>query len=183
MVFPILRLHRDPRSSSILFARMGSRNSHGIGIAWQFTQWVTDQPRRTLMPTPPSLPARLPFEIDDRIAPTLITAHAGVPLVIELFRQVGAAQVVHAQVRSKQRQRGLLPAQVGETLIALWAAGGDRGHALQTFCGLIPRWPPCWAMSCPRPPRYGPSWRRFMWRIPRCSVLARRRPCLKSQRP
>jgi hypothetical protein len=85
------------------------------------------------MPEPPSLPARLPFEIDDRIDPTLITAHAGVPLVIELFRHVGAAQVVNDQVRSKQRQRGLMSAQLVETLIALWAAGGDRCQDLQTL--------------------------------------------------
>ena len=85
------------------------------------------------MPEQPSLPTRLPFEIDDRIDPTLVTAHAGVPLVIELFRRVGAAQVVNAQVRIKQRQRGLPPAQLGETLIALWAAGGDRCQDLQTL--------------------------------------------------
>ena len=77
--------------------------------------------------------ARLPFEIDHRIDPGLITAHAGVPLVIELFRRVGAAQVVNAQVRIKQRQRGLTPAQLVETLIALWAAGGDRCQDLQTL--------------------------------------------------
>ncbi len=85
------------------------------------------------MPEMPSERARLPFEIDDRIDPGLITAHAGVPLVIELFRRVGAAQVVNAQVRIKQRQRGLTPAQLVETLIALWAAGGDRCQDLQTL--------------------------------------------------
>ncbi len=76
---------------------------------------------------------QLPFEIADRIAPGLITAHAGVPLVIELFRRVGAAQIVNGQVRIKQRQRGLTPAQLVETLIALWAAGGDRCQDLQTL--------------------------------------------------
>jgi hypothetical protein len=76
---------------------------------------------------------QLPFEIEDRIDPGLITAHAGVPLVIELFRRVGAAQVVNAQVRIKQRQRGLTPAQLMETLIALWVAGGDRCQDLQTL--------------------------------------------------
>ena len=85
------------------------------------------------MPETPSEPAQLPFEIDDRIDPTLITAHAGVPLVIELFRRVGAAQVINEQVRIKQRQRGLLPAQLVETLIALWAAGGERCQDLQTL--------------------------------------------------
>ena len=77
--------------------------------------------------------SQLPFDIDDRIDPSLITAHAGVPLVIELFRRVGAAQVVNGQVRIKQRQRGLTPAQLVETLIALWAAGGDRCQDLQTL--------------------------------------------------
>src|SRR5690606_6524166 len=65
--------------------------------------------------------------------PSLVTAHAGVPLVIELFRRVGAAQVIHAEVRIKQRQRGLTSAQLVETLVALWAAGGDRCQALTTL--------------------------------------------------
>ena len=83
---------------------------------------------------PELLPSeQLPFEIDDRIDPRLVTAHAGVPLVIELFRHVGAAQVVNAQVRLKQRQRGVTPAQLVETLIALWTAGGDRGQDLKTL--------------------------------------------------
>jgi hypothetical protein len=81
----------------------------------------------------PSEPPQLPFEIDDRIDPGLITAHAGVPLVIELFRRVGAAQAVDDQVRLKQRQRGLTPAQLVETLIALWAVGGDRCQDLKTL--------------------------------------------------
>ncbi len=85
------------------------------------------------MPETPSTNARLPFDIDDQIDPTLITAHAGVPLVIELFRRVGVAQVVNEQVRIKQRQRGLTAAQLVETLMALWAAGGDRCQDLQTL--------------------------------------------------
>lgn len=77
--------------------------------------------------------ARLPFDICDWIDPTLMTAHAGVPLVLKLFRRVGVAQVVNHQVRIKQRQRGLAPAQLVETLIALWTAGGDRCQDLQTL--------------------------------------------------
>jgi len=69
---------------------------------------------------------RLPFEIDDTIDPTLVTGRAGVPLVIELFRQLGVAQAIDAHVPIKQRQRGLPPAQLVESLIALWASGGDR---------------------------------------------------------
>ena len=85
------------------------------------------------MPETPSANARLPFDIDEQIDPTLITAHAGVPLVIELFRRMGAAQVINEAVRIKQRQRGLRPAQLVEALIALWAAGGDRCQDLQTL--------------------------------------------------
>ncbi len=69
---------------------------------------------------------RLPFEIDDTIDPTLVTGRAGVPLVIELFRQLGAAAVIDAEVAVKQRQRGLPPSQLVESLIALWVSGGDR---------------------------------------------------------
>lgn len=85
------------------------------------------------MPETLSERRQLPFEIDDRIAPGLITAHAGVPLVIELFRRVGTAQVVNDQVRIKHRQGGLTPAQLVETLIALWVAGGDRCQDLKTL--------------------------------------------------
>jgi hypothetical protein len=93
------------------------------------------------MPMSETLPesAPLPFEIDTRVDPSLVTAHAGVPLVIELFRRVGAAQVVTEQVRIKQRRRGLPAAQLVETLIALWAAGGERCqdlHALRADTAL-----------------------------------------------
>jgi len=69
---------------------------------------------------------RLPFEIDERVDPSLVTAHAGVPLLIELFRKVGAAAVVDEQVVLKQRQRGLKPSQMVESAVALWASGAER---------------------------------------------------------
>jgi hypothetical protein len=69
---------------------------------------------------------RLPFEIDETIDPTLVTGRAGVPLVIELFRQLGVANAIDAEVAVKQRQRGLPPSQLVEGLIALWTSGGDR---------------------------------------------------------
>jgi hypothetical protein len=74
----------------------------------------------------PDTSPRLPFEIDDTIDPTLITSRAGVPLVIELFRQLGAAQAIDTHVAVKQRQRGLPASQLVESLIALWTSGGDR---------------------------------------------------------
>ncbi len=92
----------------------------------------------------PETSPRLPFEIDDAIDPSLVTGRAGVPLVIELFRQLGVAQAIDAQVAVKQRQRGLPPSQLVESLIALWTSGGDRcqdlttlreDHALATLLG------------------------------------------------
>ena len=81
----------------------------------------------------PKAAMRLPFEIDNAIDPTLVTGRAGVPLVIELFRHLGVAATIDAEVQIKQRQRGLRPAQLGESLIALWVAGGDRCQDLTTL--------------------------------------------------
>lgn len=75
---------------------------------------------------------RLDFEIDDRLETGLLTAHAGVPALIEAFRQTGAAAVidrdVHVQV--KQRKRGLGASEMVESLLALWAVGGERAEDL-----------------------------------------------------
>ena len=81
----------------------------------------------------PQEPTRLPFEIDETVDPSLVTGRAGVPLAIELFRQLGVAEVLDAQVQVKQRQRGLRPAQLVESLIALWVSGGDRCQDLGTL--------------------------------------------------
>ena len=78
---------------------------------------------------------RLPFEIDETIDPTLVTGRAGVPLGIELFRQLGVAAAIDTHVAVKQRQRGLKPSQLVEGLIALWASGGDRCQDLATLRG------------------------------------------------
>lgn len=69
---------------------------------------------------------RLPFELDQRAETGALTAHGGVPLVIEAFRVSGAAAVVDEQVSIKRRKRGLLPSQLVEGLFSLWAAGGER---------------------------------------------------------
>jgi hypothetical protein len=81
----------------------------------------------------PQEPTRLPFEIDAVVDPSLVTGRAGVPLAIELFQRLGVAQVIDAQVHIKQRQRGLPPSQLVETLIALWTSGGDRCQDLSTL--------------------------------------------------
>jgi Transposase DDE domain group 1 len=81
----------------------------------------------------PETSPRLPFEIDGAIDPSLVTGRAGVPLVIELFRHLGVATMIDAQVVVKQRQRGLPPSQLVESLIALWTSGGDRCQDLTTL--------------------------------------------------
>jgi post-segregation antitoxin (ccd killing protein) len=93
------------------------------------------------MPQPPT---QLPFDLDEVVDPSLVTSRAGVPLAIELFRQLGIAAAIDTQVAVKQRQRGLRPSQLVESLIALWVAGGERcqdlatlreDHALATLLG------------------------------------------------
>jgi hypothetical protein len=73
----------------------------------------------------------LPFEIDSQVDDALLTAHAGVPLAIELFRASGSAGVVDEEVRLKERARGLSASQMVESLMALWLAGGERCEDLQ----------------------------------------------------
>ena len=69
---------------------------------------------------------RLPFELDQRVETAPLTAHGGVPLVIEAFRTSGAAAVLDTGVVIKRRRRGLTPSQLVEGLFSLWAAGGER---------------------------------------------------------
>ncbi len=57
---------------------------------------------------------RLPFELDVRAEAGALTAHGGVPLLIEGFRISGAAALVDASVVIKRRKRGLTPAQLVE---------------------------------------------------------------------
>ena len=69
---------------------------------------------------------RLPFELDQRVETAALTAHGGVPLLIEAFRTSGAAAVVDTNVVIKRRKRGLTPSELVEGLFGLWAAGGER---------------------------------------------------------
>ncbi|MFZ1413897.1 MAG: IS1380 family transposase, partial [Defluviicoccus sp.] len=73
---------------------------------------------------------RLDFEIDTRLETGLLTAHAGVAGLIEAFRQTGAAAVIDRDVQLKQRKRGLGASEMVESLLALWAAGGERAEDL-----------------------------------------------------
>jgi hypothetical protein len=75
----------------------------------------------------------LPFELDQGAETAALTAHAGVPLVIEAFRTSGAAALVDASVVIKRRKRGLTPSQLVEGLFSLWAAGGERCEDLASL--------------------------------------------------
>src|SRR3989442_5335820 len=60
---------------------------------------------------------RLDFEIDTELETGLITGHAGVPGLIEAFRQTGTAAVIDREVKLKRRKRGLSPSEMVESLL------------------------------------------------------------------
>src|SRR4029077_10285413 len=75
----------------------------------------------------------LDFEIDVELETGLITGHAGVPGLIEGFRQTGTAAGIDQQVKLKNRRRGLSASAMVESLLAMWAAGGERAEDLDQF--------------------------------------------------
>ncbi len=76
---------------------------------------------------------RLEFETDVELETGLITGHAGVPGLIEAFRQTGTAAVIDREIRLKSRKRGLSASEMVESLLAMWAAGGERAEDLDQF--------------------------------------------------
>ena len=76
---------------------------------------------------------RLDFEIDVELETGLITGHAGVPGLIEAYRQTGTAAVIDREVKLKNRRRGLGVSAMVESLLAMWAAGGERAEDLDQF--------------------------------------------------
>ena len=68
---------------------------------------------------------RLDFELDHEIGIGAVTAHGGVPVLVEHFRSSGAAAAVDAAVSYKKRKRGLSASEMVESLLALWACGGE----------------------------------------------------------
>src|SRR5689334_11708771 len=63
---------------------------------------------------------RLDFEIDVELETGLITGHAGLPGLIEAFRQTGTAAVIDREIRLKRRKRGLSASEMVESLLAMW---------------------------------------------------------------
>ena len=76
---------------------------------------------------------RLDFEVDVELETGLITGHAGVPGLIEAFRQTGTAAVIDQEIKLKTRKRGLRASEVVESLLAMWATGGERVEDLDQF--------------------------------------------------
>ncbi|MBI5837167.1 MAG: IS1380 family transposase [Candidatus Eisenbacteria bacterium] len=69
--------------------------------------------------------ARLPFQVQLVDSADFLTAHAGLPLLLEAFRALGLRDAVHRHFNFKQRARGYSEATCIETLVALLAAGGE----------------------------------------------------------
>lgn len=74
---------------------------------------------------------RLDFELDHEIGIGPVTGHGGVPALIEHFRVSGAASIVEAEVSYKRRKRGLSSSEMVESLLALWACGGEPCEDLE----------------------------------------------------
>jgi hypothetical protein len=77
------------------------------------------------------LQPRLPFEIDQEVDESLLTAHAGIPVLMELYRKAGLADLVDTRCSVKLRKRGLGAAEMVESLMTLWVAGGERCEDLE----------------------------------------------------
>ena len=78
---------------------------------------------------------RLDFELDHEIGFGAVTVHGGVPALIEHFRSSGAASIVDSEVVYKKRKRGLSASEMAESLVALWAAGGESAEDLDRLRG------------------------------------------------
>ena len=75
---------------------------------------------------------RLDFEIDVALETGLITGHAGIPGLIEVFRQTGTA-VIDREVKLKSRKWGLSASEMVESLLAMRARGGERAEDFDQF--------------------------------------------------
>src|SRR5712691_1574579 len=92
---------------------------------------------------------RLDFEIDTELETGLITGHAGVPGLIEAFRQTGTAAVIDREDKLKSRRHGLSASEMVESLLAMWAAGGERAE-ISISSARTRRWRCCWDTNCRR---------------------------------
>ncbi len=78
---------------------------------------------------------RFDFELDHEVGFGAMTAHGGVPVLLEYFRTSGAASIVDREVSFKRRKRGLSSSQMVESFLALWACGGEPCEDLEHLRG------------------------------------------------
>src|ERR1700674_398477 len=77
--------------------------------------------------------ARWDFGIDVVLRTGRITGRAGGAGLIEAFRQTGTAAVIDREIQLKRLKRGLSGSEMVESLLAMWAAGGERAEDLDQF--------------------------------------------------
>lgn len=78
---------------------------------------------------------RFDFELDHEVGFGAVTAHGGVPVLLEYFHTSGAASIVDREVSFKRRKRGLSSSQMVESFLALWACGGEPCEDLEHLRG------------------------------------------------
>jgi hypothetical protein len=78
---------------------------------------------------------RFDFELDHEVGFGPVTAHGGVRVLLEYFRSSGAASIVDREVFFKRRKRGLSSSEMVESLLALWACGGEPCEDLEPLRG------------------------------------------------
>ena len=78
---------------------------------------------------------RFDFELDYESGFGPVTAHGGVPVLLEYFRSSGAASIVDRDISFKRRKRGLSSSEMVESLLALWACGGEPCEDLEQLRG------------------------------------------------
>ncbi|MBI1799529.1 MAG: transposase, partial [Candidatus Eisenbacteria bacterium] len=86
---------------------------------------------------------RLPYQVEVVNTAASVTAHGGLPLVIETFRTLGLSAAIREHFGFKQRMRGYSESTCIETLVALLAAGGeciDDVRMLHADGGLLRLW-------------------------------------------
>jgi Transposase DDE domain group 1 len=89
----------------------------------------------------------LPYTIEVVDDDATLTAHAGLPLVLETMRALGVSEVLDGALGIRQRNHGATDAQKAEALVLLMAAGGENvddievlraDKGLQRLCGPLP---------------------------------------------
>ena len=67
----------------------------------------------------------LPYTIEVMDDDATLTAHAGLPLVLETMRALGVSEVLDGALAIRQRNSGATDAQKAEAVVLLLAAGGE----------------------------------------------------------